>query len=107
MRKNLRAFRKGRSQLEMNMAPLIGMIFILLIFFIVTTSFVKEAGVEVKRPNARTAVRQEEAGLIVGVTKEGTIYIEGRPVDIRSVRTYMERFLAEHPGGSVPRHDRD
>ena len=86
---------------ELNIAPLIDMIFILLIFFLVTTSFVKEAGVEVHRPIASSAVSKEKTNLVVAVTHEGTIYVEGRSLDVRSVRAYMERFLAETPKGSV------
>jgi biopolymer transport protein ExbD len=86
---------------ELNMAPLIDMIFILLIFFLVTTSFVKESGVEVKRPIASTAEQKEKTNMIVAVTKEGTIYIENQMVDIRSVRSVMERFRHENPLGNV------
>lgn len=98
----LSALRQRKSGVsEPPMAPLIDMIFILLIFFLVTTSFVKESGVEIKRPIASSAVSKEKTNLIVAVTKEGLIYVEKRPIDIRSVRSYMERFLAETPLGSV------
>ena len=83
------------------MAPLLDMVFILLIFFVVTTSFVKESGVDVHRPVAKTAVTKEKANMIIGVTAGGLIFIEGKTIDIRSVRTKMERFLAETPEGSV------
>jgi len=86
---------------EINMTPLIDMVFILLIFFIVTTSFVREAGVDVQRPSAQTAETKEKANVILGLTSEGRIFVEGRSLDIRSVRAYMERFLAETPEGSV------
>jgi len=86
---------------ELNMAPLIDMVFILLIFFLVTTSFVKEAGVEVKRPIASTAEQQEKTNMIVAVTEEGTVHIENQMVDIRSVRSIMERFKHENPLGNV------
>ena len=89
------------EELELNMASLIDMIFILLIFFLVTTSFVKEAGVEVKRPVASSAQTRENTNMVLAVTHEGTIYAEGRTIDIRSVRAYMERFLSETPKGSV------
>ena len=88
---NVRNTRYRRSKsVEINMAPLIDMVFILLIFFLVTTSFVRESGVDVQRPKAQSAV-----------TKDGIIYIENHPIDIRSVRAHMERFLAETPEGSV------
>ncbi len=94
--------RQRRSEVtELNMASLIDMIFILLIFFLVTTSFVKEAGVEVQRPIASSAESKEKTNMVLAVTHEGTIYAEGRTIDIRSVRAYMERFLAETPKGSV------
>ncbi len=92
----------GQSEVvELNMAPLIDMIFILLIFFLVTTSFVKESGVEVERPIAATTVSKQTTNLILAVTQEGLVYSEKRPIDIRSVRSYMERFIAESPQGSV------
>jgi len=86
---------------ELNMAPLIDMVFILLIFFLVTTSFVKESGVEVKRPIASTAEEQEKTNMVVAVTEEGTVHIENQMVDIRSVRSIMERFKHENPLGNV------
>ncbi|TIH15924.1 biopolymer transporter ExbD [Marinifilum sp. JC120] len=100
--KNNRFPRNARShRSEINMTPLIDMVFILLIFFIVTTSFVREAGVDVQRPSAQSAETKEKANVILGLTGEGQIFVEGRPLDIRSVRAYMERFLAETPDGSV------
>ncbi|MBT8763235.1 biopolymer transporter ExbD [Desulfohalobiaceae bacterium Ax17] len=86
---------------EINMAPLIDMVFILLIFFLVTTSFVKEAGVDVQRPTARSAITKEKVNMVIGVTKDGLIFISGKTVDIRSVRGHVERFLAENPEASV------
>ncbi len=100
--KNIRYARAARTRRsEINMTPLIDMVFILLIFFIVTTSFVREAGVDVQRPSARTAETKEKANVILGLTSDGQIFVEGRHLDIRSVRAYMERFLAETPDGSV------
>lgn len=83
------------------MTPLIDMVFILLIFFIVTTSFVREAGIDVQRPTAQSAVTKEKTNVILGVSLEGQVFVEGRSIDLRSVRAYMERFLAETPEGSV------
>jgi len=86
---------------EINMAPLIDMVFILLIFFLVTTSFVKESGVEVKRPIASTAETAEKTTMIVAVTQDGAVWIDSKNVDIRSVRATMERFRHENPLGNV------
>lgn len=99
---NVRYSRYRRNKtVDINMAPLIDMVFILLIFFLVTTSFVRESGVNVERPRAKSAVTKEKVNLIIGITKEGMIYMENHPVDIRSIRARMERFLAETPDGSV------
>ncbi|MBN2645082.1 MAG: biopolymer transporter ExbD [Desulfuromonadaceae bacterium] len=95
---NRRARRQG---LEINIAPLIDMVFILLIFFLVTTSFVRETGVEVERPAAASAVAQEKASLLIAVTRDNQVVIEGRPVDVRAVRIHVERALAENPEGGI------
>jgi biopolymer transport protein ExbD len=83
------------------MAPLIDMIFILLIFFLVTTSFVKESGVEVRRPVAQTAETKEKANMIIGIDEQGHVHIEGKRIDVRSVRSRMEQYLMQTPKGSV------
>lgn len=93
--------RRNTQGVELNMSPLIDMVFILLIFFLVTTSFVKEAGVEVKRPIASTAEDKDKTNMIVAVTEDGTVHIENQMVDIRSLRSRMERFHHENPLGNV------
>jgi biopolymer transport protein ExbD len=86
---------------ELNMAPMIDMVFILLIFFLVTTTFVREAGVEVQRPQAATAATKAKGAMMIALAADGRIYIESRQVDLRSVRALVERFLAEDPEGAV------
>ena len=77
------------------------MVFILLIFFIVTTSFVKETGVDVNRPSAKTAVKKELANIMVAITASGEIYMDGRVIDRRALRANVERMHAENPEGAV------
>ncbi len=99
---NITAARKARKKnIELNMAPLIDMVFILLIFFLVTTSFVKETGVDINRPTATTATPKEKANVLVGITKDNLIYMDKREIDIRAVRANVERALAENPEASV------
>lgn len=93
--------RNHRSVAEMNIAPLIDMVFILLIFFLVTTSFVKETGIDVNRPTASTAVSKAKATILIGIDAANRIYIEHREVDVRAVRANVERALAENPEGAV------
>ena len=99
---NITASRRGvRKNLEINIAPLIDMVFILLIFFLVTTSFVKETGVDISRPSASTAVSSKGAVILIGITQENRVYMDRREIDIRSVRANIERALAETPDSSV------
>lgn len=83
------------------MAPLIDMVFILLIFFLVTTSFVKETGVDISRPSSSTALSKTGAILLIGVTKENSLHMDRRAIDIRAVRANVERSLAENPDAAV------
>lgn len=85
----------------MNITPLIDMVFILLIFFAVNASFVKEAGVEIERPSARTAQTQQKANIMIAVTETGEVWVDRQRVDPRSVRGHVERLHAENPEGAV------
>jgi biopolymer transport protein ExbD len=86
---------------RLNMTPLIDMVFILLIFFMVTSSFVKESGIEVSRPEAQTARAQERANIMIALTAEGDIWIDRQQVGPREVRAHVERLHAENPEGAV------
>lgn len=89
------------EQIDINLAPMVDMIFILLIFFIVTTSFVREAGLDVHRPEARTATAITSEPLILSVTADGSISLDGKTFDLRALRPRLDRFAVENPEGSV------
>lgn len=89
------------SEAEINLTPMLDVVFIMLIFFVVTTSFVKESGVEVNRPTAETAQRQESANILIAIRPNGEIWIDGRAVDVRAVRANIERLRVEFPDGQV------
>jgi biopolymer transport protein ExbD len=93
--------RGGGDKVDINMGPLIDMVFLLLIFFVVTTSFVKESGIDVQRSSAASAEPQEHANVMIGVSSEGEVYFEGKQVDVRSVRGLIERTLADDPNSGV------
>ncbi len=86
---------------HINVIPLIDVMFFLVLFFVATSSFIRETGVEVNRPTARSAVAQDKANIIVSLTKQGEIWIDRRKVDIRALRANVERMHAENPGSSV------
>jgi biopolymer transport protein ExbD len=96
-----RTLRGGGRGVDIPLGPLIDMVFLLLIFFAVTTSFVKEAGIDVQKATASTAEIKETANILIGLTPEGDVYFEGKRVDIRSVRAHIERALAEDPQSGV------
>ena len=73
----------------------------MLIFFIVTSTFVKESGVDVTRPNAETAVPTDASSIQIGITSNNQIYFDKRLVDKRAVRANIEKGLAESPGAAV------
>ena len=95
------SIRMGRKEVDINMSPLIDLVFLLLIFFMVTTSFVRETGIDVQRPSASTATITENGNILVAVSSEGTIHFDGRKIDIRSLRSHITRALSENPEGSV------
>ena len=99
---NISASRRAQSKsVELNIASLIDMVFILLIFFLVTTSFVKETGIDVSRPTASTAASKAKSTILIGIAKDNSIYIDRHRVDIRAVRASVERALAENPDDGV------
>ena len=93
--------RKGGRGVEINMSPLIDMVFLLLIFFVVTTSFVKETGIDVQRPSAATAELKDKGNVLIGITEDGRVFMDRKQIDVRSVRAHMARVLSENPESSV------
>ena len=89
------------TESEVNLTPMLDVVFIMLIFFIVTASFVKEAGIDISRPSAATAVRKERGNILVAITANNQIWIDRRQVDPRALRANIERMHAENPQGSV------
>lgn len=89
---------------EIDLTPMLDVVFIMLIFFIVTASFVKEFGLEIDRPDANQPevnIPQENQNVLINITASSDIEVDGRRVDVRSVRSIIQRKLAENPKGSV------
>jgi len=87
---------------EINLTPMLDVVFIMLIFFIVTASFIKEAGIDVNRPDAPvTESKPEDANILVLINANDEIWIDRRLIDPRAVRANIERMHAENPKGSV------
>jgi len=90
------------EEASIDLTPMLDVVFIMLIFFIVTASFIKEAGLDVNRPDAPVTESQpEDANILVVVDANNDIFIDRRHIDPRAVRANIERLHAENPNGSV------
>ncbi len=89
------------EEANVDITPMLDVVFIMLIFFIVTATFIKESGIDVDKPEAATAVVEEKASILVTIDAQDKIWIDRRQVDVRSVRSIIERAKAENPEGSV------
>ena len=90
------------------LTPMLDVVFIMLIFFIVTATFIKEPGVQVLRPETETAIRKPQVSILVGISSEGDIWIDKKRVDPGAVKPNLERLYAENPkGGMVIQADQD
>ncbi len=99
MRRKTQAAAEDEAQIDLT--PMLDVVFIMLIFFIVTASFIKEAGVEVNRPEASTSQPKENVNILVAVNANDEIWMDGRRIDVRAVRANIERLHAENPKGAV------
>ena len=87
---------------SVDLTPMLDVVFIMLIFFIVTASFVKEIGLEMARPDtAQSETQSEQQNIVLKVMANNEIWLEGRRIDIRSVRANVERLHAENPKAAV------
>jgi biopolymer transport protein ExbD len=91
----------GEDESEINLTPMLDVVFIMLIFFIVTAVFVREPGVEVQKPEAVTAFTPDSASIFVAITANDEIWIDRNQVDVPGVRPAIERLHAENPEGGV------
>ncbi|MFW8590579.1 ExbD/TolR family protein [Glaciecola sp. 2405UD65-10] len=89
------------EEANIDMTPMLDVVFIMLIFFIVTASFVKESGIDVNRPEASTAVTKDKTSILVAISEKNEIWINKRRVDVRAVQANIERLIAENPQGGV------
>ena len=101
MRRGFAGAAAEEEENEINLTPMLDVVFIMLIFFIVTASFIKEAGIDVNRPDAPTATAQEDANILIAISANDEIWIDRRLIDPRAVRANIERLHAENPKGSV------
>ena len=89
--------RRKQKDVGIEMGPLMDIVFILLIFFVVTSSFNRETGVDVTKPQAQSASQLEKENLLIAITREGTIHMNERQVDLASLQDILKQSLAKAP----------
>ncbi|MCO4320209.1 ExbD/TolR family protein [Aliidiomarina quisquiliarum] len=92
---------REEEEATLDMTPMLDIVFIMLIFFIVTTSFVKEAGIDVSRPEASQATTKPSANIFIAIRENGEVWMDRRQVDVERVAANLERLLAEQPTDMV------
>ena len=101
MRRSMARFSGREEKSEINLTPMLDVVFIMLIFFIVTATFIKEPGTEILRPEAMTAEVKPTVSVLVGINAANEVWIDKKRVDVRSVRANLERLIAENPKGGL------
>jgi biopolymer transport protein ExbD len=88
---------RHKKEATIDIGPLMDMVFILLIFFVVTSTFTRETGVEVTKPQAQTASQLEKENILIAITRDGTIHIDERQVDLAGLSDILKGILAKNP----------
>ena len=101
MRLKRRAAGHASDETGIDLAPMLDFVMNLLIFFIITTSFIKEAGIQVDRGLAVTAVHKESGNILIAIRQNGEVWMDRKQVDMREVRPIIERFHIERPEDTV------
>jgi biopolymer transport protein ExbD len=94
-------FSRTKEESDINLTPMLDVVFIMLIFFIVTATFIKQAGIEVSRPEALTASQKPTVSVLIAIGENGDIWIDKKKVDVGTVRAHIERLHAENPKGGL------
>ena len=98
MRKRIKS---EAEEAEINLTPMLDIVFIMLIFFIVTATFVRESGIDVVKPPDSKVQKQSKKSILVRIDENGLVWVDRRRVDIRAVRANIERLHAERPEAPV------
>ncbi|HNP36435.1 MAG TPA: biopolymer transporter ExbD [Woeseiaceae bacterium] len=101
MRRTQNVLSAEKDDAEIDLTPMLDVVFIMLIFFIVTASFIKEAGIDVDRPEAFTPDRMDDAAILVAISPADEIWIDKNVVKPADVRSVLEKLHAENPKGSM------
>ncbi len=97
----MRRIHRDTDEQHVDLTPMLDVVFIMLIFFIVTTSFVRETGIDINRPSAATAEKKSKGNILIAIKPNGAIWMDKRQIDIRAVRANIQRLKSKYPQSSV------
>lgn len=101
MRRSFLSEAAGEEEGAIDLTPMLDVVFIMLIFFIVTATFIKESGVEVNRPEASTANQKDDTTVLIAISADNSIWMDKRRIDVRAVKANIQRLNAENPEGGI------
>ena len=101
MSRKMSRITRSDDESDINLTPMLDVVFIMLIFFIVTATFIKQAGIDILRPEALTAEMKPTVAVLIAIGENGDIWIDKQKVDVTSVRAHIERLHAENPKGGL------
>ncbi len=93
--------RRPRRTAELNLINLIDMLFFLLIFFVITSTFTEEMGLDINKPKASTSQILSKQPILIGITREGNIHVNESPATLRGLGTILKRYMAQDPNRAV------
>jgi biopolymer transport protein ExbD len=101
MRRSFLSEAAGEEEGAIDLTPMLDVVFIMLIFFIVTATFIKETGVEINRPEASTSNKKDDTTVLIAINADNSIWMDKRRIDVRSVKANIQRMHAESPEGGI------
>lgn len=96
-----RKVRQEEEDAAIDMTPMLDIVFIMLIFFIVTTVFVKQAGIDVNKPEGETAGKFKNANIFIAITEDGNVWLDRSEISLEAVKANLEKLLLEQPTDAV------
>ena len=92
---------QANEETGIDLAPMLDFVMNLLIFFIITAAFISESGIRVNRPTAQTAQKEDRANVFIAISAKGEVWIDRQHVDIRTLRSQVQRLKSQHPRMTV------
>ena len=97
----MRRRKRREEETKIDITPMLDVVFIMLIFFIVTASFIKESGAKVTKPDAENAIKKPKATVLLAIDEKNQVWLDRRVIDPRAIKANINRLRAENPNGEV------